>query len=148
MEKSYYVYSTINCREHFTELGFVKIPFEVNSRWFKGACDINTYSLEELLGTKLRALYQRKKGRDLYDLYQAITKNSEIDITEVIKCYYSYMNHSEEKPPDRDLYINNMEEKLKDPEFIGDITALIRPEEKWNAEEAYQLIKTEIIEKF
>lgn len=51
----------INCREHFTELGFKKVPFELNSRWFKGACKINTYQLEELLGTKLRALYLPKK---------------------------------------------------------------------------------------
>ncbi len=137
----------INCREHFTELGYVKIPFEVNSRWYKGSCGINTYKLEELLGTKLRALYQRKKGRDLYDLYQAFIKNSEIDINEVIKCYYYYMNHSDGKPPDRELYINNLEEKIDDPEFIGDTTALIRPEENWNSEEAYKLIKTEILEK-
>ena len=32
-----------------------------------GKCEITTYSLNELLGTKLRALYQRKKGRDLFD---------------------------------------------------------------------------------
>lgn len=137
----------INCREHFTALGFVKIPFAVNSRWYKGSCNINTYKLEELLGTKLRALYQRKKGRDLYDLYQAFIKNSEIDINEVIKCYYNYMNHSNEEAPDRELYINNMEEKMNDPEFIGDTTALIRPEENWNPVEAYKLIKTEIFEK-
>jgi len=29
--------------------------------------------LEELLGTKLRALYQRRKGRDLFDLAVALT---------------------------------------------------------------------------
>ena len=137
----------INCREHFTESGYVKIPFEVNSRWYKGSCDINTYKLEELLGTKLRALYQRKKGRDLYDLYQAFIKKSEIDINEVVRCYSRYMNHSDGNPPDRELYLNNIEEKINDPEFMGDTTALIRPEEKWNAEEAYQLIKTEILEK-
>ena len=38
------------------------------SRWFTGAAKVLTYDLDELLGTKLRALYQRKKGRDLFDL--------------------------------------------------------------------------------
>jgi len=137
----------INCREHFSELGYVKIPFAVNSRWFKGSCNIKTYKLEELLGTKLRALYQRKKGRDLYDLYQAFTKNSKIDINEVIKCYHRYIRHSDGKLPDKEMYINNLEEKMDDPEFVGDTTALIRPEEDWNAVEAYKLIKTEIFEK-
>ena len=137
----------INCREHFTELGLVKIPFEINSSWFKGSCNINTYSLEELLGTKLRALYQRKKGRDLYDLYQAIIKNGKLDISKVIKSFYGYMNYSYEIPPSRELYISNIEEKLNDPEFVGDTVALIRVDERWDAKEAFQLIKTKILEK-
>ena len=53
-----------NCKEHFTELGHVELPFAVENGWFAGACQITTFHLEELLGTKLRALYQRKKGRD------------------------------------------------------------------------------------
>ena len=32
----------------------------MNSRWYKGSCSILSYELNELLGTKLRALYQRK----------------------------------------------------------------------------------------
>jgi predicted nucleotidyltransferase component of viral defense system len=137
----------INTREHFTELGLVKIPFRVNSKWYKGSCEINTYHLEELMGTKLRALYQRSKGRDLYDQYQALKKNSEIDINGVIQCYHAYMNQSENPPPSKDAYIENIEEKMTDPEFTGDTIALIRPEEKWNSDEAYKLIKKEILKK-
>src|SRR5690625_1805236 len=36
-------------------------PFSVTSRWFEGAGEIPTYELDELLGTKLRALYQRRR---------------------------------------------------------------------------------------
>ena len=46
-----------NTREHFALYGLRKAPFKVASRWFEGACDIQTYELDELLGTKLRALY-------------------------------------------------------------------------------------------
>jgi hypothetical protein len=49
-------------------------PFKVASRWFDGACEIQTYELDELLGTKLRALYQRKQARDLFDLEIALTR--------------------------------------------------------------------------
>lgn len=59
----------INSREHFNVLGLERKQFEVRSRWFSGAASIVTYALDELLGTKLRALYQRKKGRDLFDLW-------------------------------------------------------------------------------
>lgn len=58
----------INCREHFNVLDWVSFPFEVDNEWFSGKCEIRTYNINELLGTKLRALYQRSKGRDLFDL--------------------------------------------------------------------------------
>jgi hypothetical protein len=51
----------INSREHFTVYGVKDHRFEVRSRWFSGAANVRTYELDELLGTKLRALYQRKK---------------------------------------------------------------------------------------
>jgi predicted nucleotidyltransferase component of viral defense system len=57
-----------NTREHFSVYGFKEAPFSVTSRWFEGSCNIHGYDLDELLGTKLRALYQRKAGRDLFDL--------------------------------------------------------------------------------
>ena len=74
----------INCFEHFNELGLVKIPFSVDNSWFTGQCELTTYRLNELLGTKLRALYQRKKGRDLFDLYKALTLQ-EVNPDEIIR---------------------------------------------------------------
>ena len=61
----------VNSREHFAVLGYQNVPFAVESRWFSGRADIPTFHLDELMGTKLRALYQRKKGRDLFDLWHA-----------------------------------------------------------------------------
>jgi predicted nucleotidyltransferase component of viral defense system len=55
----------INSREHFSVLGLEEWPLIVDSRWFRASVGITTYALDELLGTKLRALYQRKRGRDL-----------------------------------------------------------------------------------
>ena len=53
----------INTREHFSVRELERIPHRVESRWFAGEAPILTYALDEMLGTKLRALYQRKKGR-------------------------------------------------------------------------------------
>lgn len=68
----------INTREHLNVLGLKDIPYRINNTWFSGQCRITGYKVEELLGTKLEALYQRKKGRDLFDLYCALT-NLDID---------------------------------------------------------------------
>lgn len=58
----------INCKEHFSVFPMVRVPFEVRNSWYNGQCELQTYELAELTGTKLRALYQRRKGRDLFDL--------------------------------------------------------------------------------
>ena len=62
----------INTREHFSILGIGRRTFAVKNPWFQGEADIPTYELEDLLGTKMRALFQRKKGRDLFDLWLAL----------------------------------------------------------------------------
>ena len=45
-------------------LGYQRRPFRVASPWFTGDADIVTYQPDELCATKLRALYQRSKGRE------------------------------------------------------------------------------------
>jgi predicted nucleotidyltransferase component of viral defense system len=80
----------INSREHFTELGLVKVPFEVDSQWFRGQADVSTFPVDELLGTKLRALYQRKKGRDLFDLWYALSQGKANPDT-LVACFDRYM---------------------------------------------------------
>ena len=47
----------INCKEHFNMLNWVDFPFDIKSEWFSGKAKIRTYDINELLGTKLRALY-------------------------------------------------------------------------------------------
>ncbi len=135
----------INCREHFSVLGHVKVPFLISSSWHKSSCAITTYSLEELLGTKLRALYQRNKGRDLYDQYQALTKVPQLDKKEVIRCYKEYMLYANRTLPQADVYLQNIASKIKNPDFIGDVAALIRPEEDWQIEQAYKLLMEELL---
>jgi len=55
----------INTRAHFRVFGLEPRECTVANRWFSGEARVSTHSLAELLGTKMRALYQRKKGRDL-----------------------------------------------------------------------------------
>jgi predicted nucleotidyltransferase component of viral defense system len=136
-----------NCKEHFTVLGWEKKLFEVNSSWFNGECNLITYQLEELLGTKLRALYQRRKGRDLYDLWKALTA-SNLNPDLLLKCYKEYMNFSLEKPiPSKKEFLLNIEAKKIDPDFLGDTAALLRPDEKYNHEEAFKIVIDTLIER-
>lgn len=134
----------INCFEHFNELGLIKIPFKIENTWFSGKCEITTYQLNELLGTKLRALYQRKKGRDLFDLYVALTE-AEVNPDEIIKCYQRYMGFTVQQPPTYKQFIANMEEKITDVDFLGDTQQLIRPDRTFNPQTGYELVRTTLI---
>lgn len=136
----------INCREHFTVLGYKELQYAIENTWATGSCQLITFEAEEMLGTKLRALYQRKKGRDLFDLYYALT-NLDLDASALIKCYKEYMAFSVENPPTQRQFLLNMEEKLQDPDFEGDIYGLLRPGVEYDQNNAYELIKTELIEK-
>lgn len=136
----------INCREHFTILGLQQIPFEVNNGWFSGNCMINTYQVEELLGTKLRALYQRRKGRDLFDLNLALS-NLEIDTDKLIQCYKEYINFSDGVNPTSKMFTANMEEKMQEDEFRNDIFTILRPDVEYDNDLAYQNISDRIISK-
>ena len=136
----------INCREHFTVLGLQKVPFEVKSGWFSGECMINTYHIEELLGSKLRALYQRRKGRDLFDLDFALS-NLEINTENLIKCYKEYINFSDGVNPTSKMFLINMEEKMQDDEFRNDIFTILRPGVEYDNDLAYNKIRENIIYK-
>ncbi len=134
----------INCKEHFNVLPWVEFPFEVKSDWFSGAANIRTYSINELLGTKLRALYQRSKGRDLFDLdYSRL--HLELDHDLILKCFKEYMAFSVGKPPSQKEFLMNIEEKENDPNFTGDMEALLRPEIEYNQEAAFVWLKTNLI---
>lgn len=136
----------INTREHFHVLGLIKHDFYMDNQWFSGSCKITTYHLEELLGTKLRAMYQRRKGRDLFDLWKALSTHK-LDIENIIRCYREYIGFAVDNPPTQKEYLLNMEQKIHDEEFLGDIALLLRPDEKYNPVEAWELVRGLLIEK-
>lgn len=120
----------INTREHFSVFGTELIPFEVRSRWFEGSCDIASYGLNELLGTKLRALYQRKKGRDLFDLDIAL-QHPDANPQQILKAFYAYMDHGGHSVTRTQLE-ENITAKLNDPSFTADISPLLRSDFEWD----------------
>jgi hypothetical protein len=57
------------------------------------------------------------------------------------------MKFSVAKPPTKKLFLLNLEEKMKDSDFLGDIKALIRPDEIYDSNKAWEVIRKELIEK-
>jgi predicted nucleotidyltransferase component of viral defense system len=137
----------INCKEHFNILDWVDFPFEVKSDWFSGKAQIRTFNLNELLGTKLRALYQRSKGRDLFDLDFA-RQHHELNYDEIVRCFKEYTQFStNKKPPTQKEFLLNLEEKENDPDFEGDMEGLLRVGIVHNQEAAFKWLKKVLIQR-
>jgi predicted nucleotidyltransferase component of viral defense system len=114
----------INTREHFAVHGHHGHPVRVENPWFTGSADIVTFALEELLATKLRALYQRKKGRDLFDLARALQVHQALDRAKIVACFEAYMKHGR-TPGSRAEFEKNLAEKEADAAFLTDVHALL-----------------------
>ena len=136
----------INCKEHFSILPLVKVPFKVESMWFKGEAELTTYQLDELIGTKMRALYQRRKGRDLYDLYKALT-TSNLNIDNVLHAYNTYMDFVVDHRPTYKEFIINMADKMQDDEFLNDTEHFLRFGDTFDPQVAYELVREKLIDK-
>ena len=132
----------INSREHFTVLGYATSNFDVRSRWFSGSASIQTYQLDELLGTKLRALYQRKKGRDLFDLWVAFT-SVVVQPERVIHCFLHYMEQ-EGHQVSRAEFEQNLLEKLHDTSFIEDIGPLLIVDSGYDLHKAANFVMNQL----
>jgi predicted nucleotidyltransferase component of viral defense system len=133
----------VNSREHFTEHGHVLLPVEVRSEWWSGQADVTTYSLEELLGTKLRALYQRKKGRDLFDLWHALT-SAGASAERLVACFNRYMREEGHRVS-RAAFEENLSRKLADAQFRSDMTGLLRSGVTWDIDAAGVQVMTHLL---
>ena len=133
----------INTREHFTVFGFVRRPFSVKSRWFSGTADVGTVVLDELLATKLRALYQRKRGRDLFDVATGLD-DERSDRRRIVAAFRAYMIR-DGHPVTRAMFERNLAGKLGDPQFNGDMGALLTRDYEWRPAEAARTVGERLI---
>lgn len=136
----------INCREHFHVLPWCQYPFIVENTWYAKGCHVTTYQLNELLGTKMRALYQRSKGRDLFDLYRAISMTT-VDEEAILESFVRYMDFSAKYVPSRKEYELNMENKLQNPDFLADTQPILLPGIYFNPHQAYEEIQNRLVSK-
>lgn len=110
----------VNTHETSPARPHIRLPLTVTNSWFTGKADVLTFDPAELVATKLRALYQRKKGRDLFDLWLALTE-MKISPEEIAAAFGPYR-------PDgytAARAIANLDAKINDYAFRSDLTPLV-----------------------
>jgi predicted nucleotidyltransferase component of viral defense system len=118
----------INTREIETFDTPQAIPYRVENPWYEGSADIATFSREELLATKLCALLQRNKGRDLLDLFQALETFEPLNNPRIVECFRLYVER-DGTPISRAQAEARMFAKLAAPRFLVDMRPLLSPEQ-------------------
>ncbi len=133
----------INTTEHFQVLPLCVEKFDVQSEWFNGSADIITYEIDELMATKLRALYQRRKGRDLFDVWYVADRNL-INLNRVFDIFHQYCTYNDVKITGEE-FLKNLELKKDHRDFHMDMSVLLPSKLHWNFEKAYQFVVDNVI---
>lgn len=135
----------INTREHDHLLGIRPYRFTVDSDWYRGEAEIASFESEELFSTKLRALLQRRKNRDLFDLHHGFDQ-LDMDPDTLIACFNHYLA-LEGKPITRAVAEQRMLEKLN-RSMTEDIAPLLPVGIRFNDDDAimaFEHVWTELI---
>jgi predicted nucleotidyltransferase component of viral defense system len=128
----------INIKETLPQKKLESVPFQVDSEFFTGKSDLQIFDREEMIGTKIRALYQRNKGRDLFDLFEARTLGLNWDtIVESFKLLGENISKQNLE--------ENLSAKMENQEFMDDIKPLLPTDIKYAPQEAYEWFTGEII---
>ena len=133
----------INTREHFSADGLRHVSFRLRNPWHSADVPVTTFTIEELLATKMRALFQRRKGRDLYDLWLALTTIAP-DESRVIECFGEHLSR-EGAHISRAEFEANMVGKLTSSDFRSDVTPLLRDPSRYNVDAAAALVHERLI---
>jgi predicted nucleotidyltransferase component of viral defense system len=133
----------INSREHFVVFGPVARPHRVRSPWFEGEAEIRTYVLDELLGTKLRALFQRRKGRDLFDLWLGLG-TGDTDPGRIVEAFRAYLK-ADGATVRRSTFEKNLAAKVASRAFGDDLRPLLAPGAKYDAAEAAAVVSERLL---
>lgn len=131
----------INVRETLPQKDLNPMPYEMSSMYFKGKATVMAFNTEEMIGSKIRALYQRYKGRDLFDLYESAKLS--LDWDEVVASFHKLNVCASARELEK-----NLELKIKDAEFLEDIIPLLPVGVTYNAQDAYEWFLQEIIPRF
>lgn len=134
-----------NVTERKPHRAVVEVPFSFPFRDKTVQTYLKGFDIHEMLGTKMRALFQRKRGRDLFDLYWALTKSpTPVKPREIIASFKHYLD-LEGTQAGRDEFVSILENHLKDREFCSDTQPLLRADISYDPQVAGSYVKSHLL---
>ena len=134
-----------NVTERKPHLAVVEMPFSFLFRDKAVQTRIKGFDIHEMLGTKMRAMFQRKRGRDLFDLYWALTKSpTPVEPAAIIESFQHYMKQ-EGTTAGRAEFVAILDAHLKDRGFCSDTEQLLRSGITYDPQSAGRYVKAKLL---
>lgn len=134
-----------NVTERKPHRAVTEVPFVFPFRGEAIQTRIKGYDIHEMLGTKMRAMFQRKRGRDLFDLFWAFTKSSNpIDPSAVVESFLYYIAR-EGVTARRHEFIEILDAHLADRGFCSDMEPLLRNGIDYDPQAGGDYIRTNLL---
>jgi predicted nucleotidyltransferase component of viral defense system len=105
---------------------------------------LRSYDLDEMLGTKMRALLQRTQGRDLYDLDLALSHRAGSDPQRVVLAFGDYMRREGTRVT-RVEFERALDRKVASRAFREDMNTMLPPGATFDAHRAAARIRTMLL---
>ncbi len=119
-----------NCNERNPFYRVMDLDFMVpETLGFGPSVRLRSYDLDEMLGTKMRALLQRDQGRDLFDLWWAMVQEAPLvqpEPARIIKAFRHYLAQENTTVSFED-FSAELDRKIAIPAFRMDMDTLLRP---------------------
>ena len=131
----------INTREIESFDDPLEIAHRIENPWFEGEASIPIFSNEEMLATKLIALLQRDKGRDMIDLSHALAEFDDMNKDRLVEVFSLYLEASNIRIPRAEAE-KRMFAKLANTGFLTDIRPLL------SAEKAVEMTDASVMNSF
>ena len=136
-----------NVSERLPKYPLQRLPLALNIRGQSLESTIVSYNINEMLGTKMRALFQRRKGRDLFDLYWALTTESAlpVKVDDVVSAFQHYMREEGTKVP-RAEFVAHLRSCTEDRAgFCTDMAPLLRKDLDYDPRKAGSYVEDQVL---
>ena len=133
----------VNVSEKKSFFGLVSVPLAVpHSAGSVRFVEVRSYDLDEMLGTKLRALLQRDQGRDLYDLWRAVQMGRRegaarrVDPARVGAAFRFYMEQEGSRFSANE-FRRELERRMSSRKFLQDMGGFLPLGQRYSPQEAF-----------
>lgn len=136
-----------NVSERMPHLPLMHPQFKFTFRDQALSTQLVSFNLNEMLATKMRALFQRRKGRDLFDLQVAFTRADPtvLSTDSVLAAFRHYMQAEGTHVP-RSEFLAHLHSCLEDRTgFCTDLQGLLRLGETWDAPAAGAFVEQRVL---